>query len=78
MDTVTVRDLRNKSAAVLGRVGQGESLTVTRDGQPVATVSPVPHPPVSAHTLIERRRALPLVDGQALRADIDAILDPTL
>lgn len=73
-----MRDLRNNSAAVLGRVGQGETLTVTRDGQPVATVAPLPQPTVSARILIERRRALPVMDSQALRADIDEILDATL
>ncbi|MFC7766238.1 type II toxin-antitoxin system Phd/YefM family antitoxin [Leucobacter soli] len=34
MKAVTVRDLRNNSAAVLARVGQGETLTVTKDGTP--------------------------------------------
>ena len=38
MMTVTVRQLRNESADVLARVGAGESLTVTRDGDPVAAI----------------------------------------
>lgn len=78
METVTVRDLRNNSAAVLGRVGQGETLTVTRDGQPVATVAPLPRPSIGARILIERRRALTIVDAQELRADIDEIVDSSL
>jgi len=38
MSTVPIRDLRNNSADVMARVARGESLTVTRDGAPVATV----------------------------------------
>ena len=34
VDRVTIRDLRNRSADVLARVAQGESLTVTKDGAP--------------------------------------------
>ena len=78
MSTVPVRDLRNRSADVLARVTQGESLTVTRDGEPVATISPLPRRQVGVAQLIERRRTLPVVDAAALRADLDELLDPAL
>ena len=78
MSTVPVRDLRNRSADVLARVTQGESLTVTRDGEPVATISPLPRRPVGVAQLIERRKALPLVDAPALRTDLDELLDSAL
>lgn len=78
MSTVPVRDLRNRSADVLARVTQGESLTVTRDGEPVATISPLPRRQVGVAQLIERRKALPLVDAPALRADLDELLDSAL
>jgi len=78
MSTVPVRDLRNHSADVLARVTQGESLTVTRDGEPVATISPLPRRQVGVAQLIERRRTLPVVDAAALRADLDELLDPAL
>ena len=78
MSTVPVRDLRNHSADVLARVIQGESLTVTRDGEPVATISPLPRRQVGVAQLIERRKALPVVDAAALRADLDELLDPAL
>jgi len=78
MSTVPVRDLRNRSADVLARVIQGESLTVTRDGEPVATISPLPRRQVGVAQLIERRRTLPVVDAAALRADLDELLDPAL
>ena len=63
---------------VLARVAAGESLTVTRDGQPVAAVVPLPRRTVGVADLIERRRHLPLVSATALRADIDALLDPSV
>ena len=78
MSTVPVRDLRNRSADVLARVTQGESLTVTRDGEPVATISPLPRRPVGVAQLIERRRTLPGVDAAALRADLDELVDSAL
>jgi antitoxin (DNA-binding transcriptional repressor) of toxin-antitoxin stability system len=39
VDEVSVRDLRNSGEEVLARVGRGESLTVTRDGEPVGEQS---------------------------------------
>ena len=59
MKTVTVRDLRNRGAEVLRRVEHGESLTVTRDGEAVASVVPLPRKALRAEDLISRRRALP-------------------
>jgi prevent-host-death family protein len=78
MSTVPVRDLRNHSADVLARVIQGESLTVTRDGEPVATISPLPRRQVGVAQLIEHRRTLPVVDAAALRTDLDELLDSAL
>lgn len=78
MGTVTVRDLRNHSADVLARVARGESLTVTRDGDPVAAVVPLRRPPLGAAQLVERWSRLPRVDAADLRADLDDLLDPSL
>lgn len=73
-----MRDLRNRGADVLRRVERGESLTVTRDGEPVARVIPLPRRASRVEELIERRRHLPVVDVQQLRTDIDELLDPSL
>ncbi|CAG7618688.1 hypothetical protein LEUCIP111803_02225 [Leucobacter soli] len=73
-----MRDLRNNSAAVLARVGQGETLTVTKDGTPVAAVTPLPRLPLNAEQLVERFKQLPPIDAAELRRDIDEILDPSL
>ena len=78
MSSVPVRDLRNHSAEVLARVLRGESLTVTRDGEPVAAIIPLPRREVGIAQLIERRRTLPPVDAARLRADVDELLDSEL
>lgn len=78
MGRVTVRDLRNNSAEVLARVAHGESLTVTKDGEPVASLAPLPKTALGRAQLIERRKSLPKVDSEQLWADIDDLLDPSL
>lgn len=78
MSTISVRDLRNHSADVLARVARGETLTVTKDGEPVAAVTPLPRRSAAVEQLIARRRRLPVVDAQALRGDLDELLDPSL
>jgi prevent-host-death family protein len=78
MSEVTIRELRNNGAAVLRRVEHGESLTLTRDGEAVAQVVPLPRRPSRVELLIARRGHLPRVDSGALRADIDSIIDPSL
>lgn len=78
MATVSVRELRNHGGEILDRVARGESLVVTRDGAEVAVLSGLPRASVSPAELIARRRHLPLVDPDALRRDIDEILDASL
>lgn len=75
---VAVRDLRNHGGAILNRLAGGETLTVTRDGDPVAELRPLPRRPLQAGLLLERWHALPAVDPDKLRADIDELLDPGL
>ena len=78
MSTVTIRDLRNNSAAVMERIRHGEHLTVTKDGQPVAELHPTHAAPQHISALIQSARNLPPVDVTTLRADIDDLLDSTL
>jgi prevent-host-death family protein len=78
MATVTMRELRNKGAEVIERVERGETLTVTRNGRPVAELSPIRRRFPDTATLIERYRSLPRVDYQRFRADIDELFDPSL
>jgi prevent-host-death family protein len=78
MAEVTIRDLRNRGGAVVDRVAAGERLIVTRDGKPVAELRPVRSKSATAAVLLARWRRLPELDGRALRADLDARLDPRL
>lgn len=41
MTMITHREMRNNSAEVLRRVQQGESFTVTNNGEPVAQLGPI-------------------------------------
>lgn len=78
MNEATVRDLRNHGGQVLDRVVAGETVTITREGKPVAQLEPMARARLSAVALIERFRRLPAVDPQQLRDDIDAIVDQQL
>ena len=78
MDNISVRELRNNGGRVLQRVADGETLTVTMDGRPIAELRPIPGRGFKAGTLLQRWRSLPPVDGQKLRADLDRVLDASL
>ncbi len=78
MAEVSMRDLRNHGAEVVDRVQRGERLTVTRSGRPVAELVPVRRPALKADVLIDRWQALPPVDADGLRRNLDAVIDPTL
>lgn len=78
MAEATVRDLRNNGGKVLDRVVAGEHVTITRDGTPVARLTPLPGPRLSAAALVERFRRLPPVDPERLRRDVDAVVDQAL
>ncbi|MDP4803829.1 MAG: type II toxin-antitoxin system prevent-host-death family antitoxin [Candidatus Nanopelagicales bacterium] len=75
MEEVSVRELRNYGGQILDRVEGGESMTITRDGKPVARLIPLPHPRLTSTALLERWRNVPAIDGDALRDDISQVLD---
>ena len=76
-NTVTVRELRNQGGQVLDRVLAGEQLTITRDGQPVAELSPLSIP-TNLTTLKKRAAKLKAIDPISLRNDLAEIVDPWL
>lgn len=53
---VASRDLRNNTRALLDRVEAGESITITVDGRPVATLEPIDRRPrwVSREEFVRR------------------------
>ena len=75
MDEVGISELRNYGGQILDRVAGGESMTITRDGTPIARLSPLPTVALSAQALVDRWRGLPRIDVDALRCDFAKILD---
>lgn len=78
MSEVSVRDLRNYGGQILNRVEGGETMTITRDGSPVALLTPFPQPRLSAAALLENWKNIPCIDADSLRRDLDRVLDPSL
>jgi prevent-host-death family protein len=77
--TITQRELRNDSGAVLRAVQAGETLTVTRNGTPVAELRPVPAARLVPRDAIASAQATaPRVDAARFRADLDAVVDQTI
>ena len=69
MERIGASEARRHLPRLLDRVAQGESLTITRHGKPVARLVPIAHDPESAMQaacrIIERRKHLkrvPLAD----------------
>lgn len=75
MSEVSIRDLRNHGGEVVDRAAQGEQITITRAGRPVAELRAVSGSTLTAETLLERWRGLPHVDAAALRTDLDGLID---
>lgn len=63
---------------MIDRLGPGEAVTVTREGKPVAELRRLGRRPLTTEELIRRRKNVPPMDYDALRADIDSILDTSL
>ncbi len=78
MANASIRDLRNHGGEVIERVRAGEVVTITRDGEPVAELRPLPRKPLSAAALVDRFRRLPPIDVDRFRSDIDAVVDQSL
>jgi prevent-host-death family protein len=78
MTEVSVRDLRNHGGDVLDSVMRGESVTVTRQGKPVAELRPIADEGTPATLLAQRWHTIPVVDLADLRADLDGVLDAGL
>jgi prevent-host-death family protein len=78
MNTVTIRELRNRGGEVIDRVEAGGHVTVTRDGRPVAELRPLRARGLSAAVLLERWQRLPTVDATRLRRDVDSVIEPGL
>ena len=78
MTDVSIRDLRNHGGEIVDRAAAGERIIITRAGEPVAELVPLQKRPLTAEALLERWRKLPPLDYDAMRAELDEIIDPSL
>jgi len=78
MAEISIRELRNHGGDVVDRAAHGEHITITHAGKPVAELSPVARPGLTAEALLARWASLPALDPQSLKSDIDTVLDPGL
>ncbi len=77
--TINQRELRNTSGAVLRQVQAGQTLIITRNGVPIAELRPIqPRRFAPRRTLAEAAARAPRVDATRFRADLDAVIDPSV
>lgn len=77
--TISQRELRNDSGGILRAVESGESFIVTRNGVPLAELTPLNKRVfVPRDEVLEAFRGAPRIDYAQFRADLDAVADPWL
>lgn len=70
---INQRELRNQSGEIMRELDEGESFVVTRNGVPVAELTPLRrHRFVAAESAVALFRSAPAVDYRCFRADLDA------
>ena len=74
---MSIRELRNQGGEIVDRAAGGERITITRDGKPVAELSPL-RPDLTTKVLLERWRHLPPIDYEQFRADVDEVMGELL
>ena len=77
--TISQRELRNDSGAILREVQAGQTITVTRNGVPVAELRAVPQRRfVLRAVIVEAACSAPRVDYDGLCADLDAVVNQSV
>jgi prevent-host-death family protein len=72
MKSITQREFRNNSAAVMDAVEAGETYHIPRNGTEVAELRPLNRRRrLSAEELVARHRRLPRVDAAGMRREAD-------
>jgi prevent-host-death family protein len=72
--SITQRELRNESAAIMDAVERGETFIVTRNGTPVGELRPIRRRRFVPTAELKRALAgLPAGDYPAMRAEMDAL-----
>jgi prevent-host-death family protein len=79
MRTITQRELRNDSGAILRDVQAGQVIIISRNGVPVAELRPLPPRRfVTRSVIADAAHSAPRVDAHRLRADLDAVVDQSV
>ncbi len=77
--TITQRELRNDSAAVLREVQAGKTMIVTRNGTPVAELRPLPPRRFVPRAVIaDAAGRAPRIDATRFRRDLDDVIDQSV
>jgi antitoxin (DNA-binding transcriptional repressor) of toxin-antitoxin stability system len=76
--TISQRELRNDSGAIMRALDRGEVFLVTRNGIPVGELRPARRRFVSRDLLLEALATTPRIDAERFRDEIDAVLDQTV
>jgi len=75
--TITQRELRNDSGAVLREVEAGRTIIVSRNGTPVGELRPIRRRRfVPRATIVDASAHAARIDAGQFRADLDAVVDP--
>lgn len=75
---ISQRELRNNSGEIMRAVKKGESFIVTSNGEPIARLSPLRDRYfVPSNVVLEAFKGAPNIDYKRLRADLDAVADPS-
>jgi prevent-host-death family protein len=74
--TITQRELRNQSAAVLREVEAGRTIIVSRDGTPVGELRPIGRRFVPRAAIADAAGSAARIDAAQFRDDMDSVVDP--
>lgn len=76
---INQRELRNAAAKVLREVQAGQTVVITRNGEPVAELRPIQPRRFAPRTVLaEAATRAARIDAAQFRADIDAVVDPAV
>jgi antitoxin (DNA-binding transcriptional repressor) of toxin-antitoxin stability system len=76
--TISQRELRNDSGAIMRALDRGEVFLVTRNGIPVGELRPARRRFVSRDLLLEAFANAPQIDAKRFRDELDDVLDQTV
>lgn len=71
---ISQRELRNDSGRIMRSLGDGETFTITSNGEPVGELTPLHRRRfVSAAAVIDTFHAAPPIDADRFRRDLDEL-----